>query len=94
MSVPELSKRCKLSPFETKSITELVCESLVPETHTLEEWVSHHGDAQGWITTGDATLDRLVGGGIRTGMVWEFVGDRCVFIVRLPLTNVGLKTPR
>jgi len=47
--------------------------------------MSHHGDAQGWLTTGDATLDRALGGGIRTGMVWEFVGEGYVFIVRLPL---------
>lgn len=84
-SVPELSKRCRLPPFEIKAITELVCQSLVPETRTLEEWTSHYGDAQGLVTTGDATFDRVLGGGIRTGMVWEFVGERYVLITRLPL---------
>lgn len=84
MSAPELSKRCRLPPFEIKAVTELVCQSLVPEARTLEEWISHHGDAQGWLTTGDAALDRVLGGGIRIGMVWEFVGERCVFTVRLP----------
>ena len=90
-SAPELSKRCKLPPFEIKAITELVCQSLVPETRTLEEWISHHGSAQGWLTTGDAALDRALGGGIRTGMVWEFVGERCVFIVQ-PLLKVCPET--
>ena len=85
MSAPELSKRCRLPPFEIKALTGLVCQSLVPETRTLEEWICHHGDAQGWLTTGDAALDRVLGGGIRTGMVWEFVGERCVFTVRPPL---------
>ena len=81
--MPELSKRCKLPPFEIKAITELVCQSFVPETRTLEEWVSYHGDAQGLLTTGDVTLNRALGGGIRTGMVWEFVGERYVFIAYL-----------
>jgi RecA/RadA recombinase len=42
--------------------------------------MSYHGDAQGLLTTGDTTLNRVLGGGIRTGMVWEFVGERCVLI--------------
>ena len=29
-------------------------------------------------TTGDAVLDELLGGGIRTGMLWELVGERFV----------------
>ena len=83
--MPELSKRCRLPPFEIKAITELVCQSLAPGTHTLEEWMSHHGDVQRLVTTGDATFDGVLGGGIRTGMVWEFVGERYVLITRLPL---------
>lgn len=54
---------------------------MVPETRTLEEWMSHHGNAQGWLTTGDAVLDRALGGGIRTGIVWELVGERYVSIL-------------
>jgi DNA repair protein RAD57 len=30
------------------------------------------------ITTGDASLDEMIGGGIRVGMVWEFTGERQV----------------
>ena len=44
--------------------------------------MSHYGDAQGLLSTGDATLDHALGGGILTGMVWEFVGERYVFIAR------------
>ena len=29
-----------------------------------------------YFTTGDVVLDRALGGGIRTGMVWEVVGER------------------
>ena len=79
-SPPELSKRCRLAPFEIKAITELVCQSLAPETRTLEEWIFDYGDAQGWLTTGDPILDRALGGGIRPGMVWEFAGERCVLL--------------
>ena len=27
------------------------------------------------ITTGDISLDQMLGGGIRVGMIWEFVGE-------------------
>lgn len=27
-------------------------------------------------STGDTTLDQALGGGIRTGMLWEIVGER------------------
>ena len=47
--------------------------------------MSYHGGAQGLLTTGDATLNRVLGGGIRAGIVWEFVGERYVLIVCLPL---------
>jgi Rad51 len=29
-------------------------------------------------TTGDPRLDKALGGGIRTGMIWEVAGERCV----------------
>jgi len=29
-------------------------------------------------TTGDSRLDKSLGGGIRTGMIWEVVGERSV----------------
>ena len=45
--------------------------------------MSHHGDAQGLLTTGDTTLNRVLGGGVRTGMVWEFVGEGYVLVVCL-----------
>ena len=78
-SPQELSRRCGLPPLEIKAITELACKGFAPEAQTLGEWISYRGDAQGWVTTGDQTLDRVLGGGVRTGMVWEFVGERSVF---------------
>ena len=31
------------------------------------------------ITTGDVLLDKMLGGGIRVGMIWELVGEGRVF---------------
>ena len=38
------------------------------------EDIAHHGDEK--FSTGDAILDIALEGGIRTGMVWEIVGER------------------
>ncbi|KAH9057123.1 hypothetical protein EDB83DRAFT_2206843, partial [Lactarius deliciosus] len=52
------------------------------------------------ITTGDVHLDKMLGGGIRVGMIWELVGEGRVFrtqlalqlslLVQLPVTQGGL----
>ena len=44
------------------------------------------------ITTGDASLDELLGGGIRVGMIWEFVGEGQV--LRTPLIIWLTLSPR
>jgi RecA/RadA recombinase len=33
-------------------------------------------DHKDWITTGDDGIDRLLGGGIRTGLITEVCGER------------------
>jgi len=52
------------------------------------------------ITTGDTVLDEMIGGGIRVGMVWEFVGEggagktqlalQLSLLVQLPVDQGGL----
>jgi len=43
----------------------------------------HNGSER--ITTGDTTLDEMLGGGIRVGMIWEFVGEGQVAAPRTSL---------
>lgn len=54
---------------------DLVSRELAHEPQLLEDIV-HHGD--GTFTTGDVLLDQVLGGGIRTRMLWELFGERCV----------------
>lgn len=62
--------------MEAKRIIDTVCsESAPPRIRRLEE-VKHEGAET--CTTGDPHLDSALGGGIRTGMVWEVAGERCV----------------
>jgi len=44
------------------------------------------------ITTGDPSLDAMLGGGIRVGMIWEFVGERRVVVVVLTSLNLEVLT--
>jgi DNA repair protein RAD57 len=76
-SLSELSKRCRLSPSEIRTIIDLICTHLAPVPRTLEDVLDKGGGEQKF-TAGDEILDRALGGGIRTGMVWEFVGERLV----------------
>ena len=55
---------------------------------TLPESIGEH------FTTGDTVIDAALGGGIRTGMVWELLGERysslfyiCVYIYQLELSQ-------
>lgn len=76
-SPAELSKRCRISPSDLKIITNLYCKHLVVAPRTLGDVLEQQGGDQKF-TTGDEGLDRVLGGGIRTGIVWEFVGQRLV----------------
>lgn len=71
-SVQDVAKKCKASPIEVKQLFDKVL-NLVPllkfnALDTLPE--------DEIFTTGDATLDNVLGGGIRTCMVWEVAGER------------------
>ena len=69
----ELSKRLKTNLSDAQSITDAVCKELYPVTIQLDHPANF---ADHKFTTGDALLDEAIGGGIRTGMVWELVGER------------------
>ena len=70
----EIAKRCKISPLEIKRIFDTVLNAIPLRQLNVLEDMAHGGDEK--FSTGDAILDTALGGGIRTGMVWEVVGER------------------
>jgi DNA repair protein RAD57 len=70
----EIAKRCKVSPLEIKRIIDTVLNAIPLRRLNVLEDIAHVGDEK--FSTGDATLDIALEGGIRTGMVWEVVGER------------------
>ncbi|KDR73483.1 hypothetical protein GALMADRAFT_25891, partial [Galerina marginata CBS 339.88] len=94
----DIAKRCKTSPIEIKRIVDIVlCATCPPELSRLEI-LAADGDEK--FSTGDDTLDDALGGGIRTGMVWEVVGESSAgktqlalqlsLFVQMPLDSGGL----
>ncbi|KAF8162961.1 P-loop containing nucleoside triphosphate hydrolase protein [Crassisporium funariophilum] len=72
ISTHEIAKRCRAAPIEIKRIVDTALNA-VP-IHQLVRLDSETlSDAR--ITTGEAILDNALNGGIRTGMVWEVVGE-------------------
>jgi DNA repair protein RAD57 len=69
----DISKKCRLTPAETKQITDAVCKDCAQVLRPLHQ-VKYEGDEK--FTTGDVLLNRALGGGIRTGMIWEIFGER------------------
>ena len=53
----------------------------VPQLQRLDEYPT----CAETFTTGSEVLDSMLGSGLRTGMVWEVVGERWVFLVSYPI---------
>jgi DNA repair protein RAD57 len=70
----EIAKECKITLTEAQNIINLVCKPYVCQPRSLADIQHEHDEV---FTTGDTTLDAALGGGIRTGMLWEVVGQRC-----------------
>ncbi len=59
--------------MEVKRIVDTVLsQTPVPKLRRLDEYPP----AVETFTTGSEVLDGMLGGGLRTGMVWEVVGER------------------
>lgn len=68
----EAARRCKLSLMEIQSIIDIICKERVQNPQSL---ANKNRDGE-LFTTGDVELDSALGGGVRTGMIWEIVGQR------------------
>jgi DNA repair protein RAD57 len=77
-SVADIARKCKISPVEAQGIINSLCKE---NPHRLRQLGNVKQEGEEKFTTGDAHLDDALGGGIRTGMVWEVVGERCENIV-------------
>ena len=70
----DIAKRSKLGLSEISAIIRKVCQESVAPVPLLQQQLN---EAESIFTTGDPGLDDVLGGGIRTGMVWECAGERC-----------------
>ena len=77
----DISQRCRLAPQAVQTIVDSIARVLAHPPSLLRD-VKRNGSEL--ITTGDATLNEMLGGGIRVGMVWEFVGEGQVIVPHTP----------
>ncbi|KAH7915969.1 P-loop containing nucleoside triphosphate hydrolase protein [Hygrophoropsis aurantiaca] len=68
----DISRNCHLSPQEVHKIVEIVCKQYTKPLISISEI---HNQGSESFTTGDVELDIVIGGGIKTGMIWEIVGE-------------------
>ncbi|KIK78521.1 hypothetical protein PAXRUDRAFT_28594 [Paxillus rubicundulus Ve08.2h10] len=68
----DISRACRIAPQEASKIITLICQECAQPLRPLREFLSEGNEK---FTTGDTELDFILGGGIRTGMVWEVVGE-------------------
>lgn len=73
VSPQDLGRSCRISPLEAKVILNAVCEKNSPQIRSL---AAVPDDQENVCSTGDSYLDATLGGGLRTGMVWEIFGQR------------------
>lgn len=73
-SPTDVAKRCRITLAEAQIILNVVCKEYAQEPRALSAIDLQENDEI--FTTGSALLDNKLGGGIRTGMIWEIVGQR------------------
>ncbi|KAJ7489940.1 P-loop containing nucleoside triphosphate hydrolase protein, partial [Mycena galericulata] len=72
VSPQDLGRRCRISPLEAKAILNTICDENSPQIRSL---AAVPDDQENICSTGDSYLDAALGGGLRTGMVWEVFGQ-------------------
>ncbi|KAF5376563.1 hypothetical protein D9757_008277 [Collybiopsis confluens] len=85
--VQDAAKKCRISPLEIKHIVDVVCRSKPIVAPSLDHLLSSSDtDAAATCTSGDPQLDAaLGGGGLRSGMLWEVVGESAAGKTQLAL---------
>lgn len=79
----ELSRACRIPPQEANEVIARICQERAQPLRRLADILADEHDEK--FTTGDAELDTLLGGGIRTGMIWETAGESAAGKTQLAL---------
>lgn len=71
----DVLKRLKLADIQqVNRLVQTLCQDVAPTAKRLSDVADE--DDRNWITTGDPEVDRLLGGGVRTGVITEVCGER------------------
>lgn len=71
----DVLKRLKLADIQqVNRLVQTLCQDVAPTAKRLSDVADE--DDKNWITTGDPEVDRLLGGGVRTGVITEVCGER------------------
>ena len=74
LSMPQdIAKKCRVTVREANEMLDMASSAITKVPRRLSDIAIEPN----CFTTGDETLDKILGGGIRTGMVWEIVGEGC-----------------
>lgn len=80
-------KGSRVSPPEITRLIQAVCSSQRSLAFTFRTLEDVQPDAGRMFSIGDPILDEALGGGLRTGMIWEIVGERCRLLPFIPSTT-------
>ncbi|KDQ59487.1 hypothetical protein JAAARDRAFT_623123 [Jaapia argillacea MUCL 33604] len=72
ISPSEIAKKCRIPPSEAQAIVDCISREKSQPCPLLEDVCQQGSEV---ITTGDTRLDNILCGGLRTGMIWEVVGE-------------------
>ncbi|KAG1832724.1 P-loop containing nucleoside triphosphate hydrolase protein [Suillus variegatus] len=78
----DISRTTRIAPLEVTRILEAACREHAVPINKIKD-LPMEGEEK--FTTGDAELDSMLGGGIRTGMLWEVVGESAAGKTQLAL---------
>ena len=68
----ELAKKLKVTEMELRATLDVLCAEIAPKPQLVSEFLVNMPSC---FTTGDALLDKALGGGVRAGMVTEICGE-------------------
>lgn len=74
-STSSLSKKLKwLDLGRVEQLVQRVSLGVIPTSQCMDHLLEH--DEKRWVSTGDQSIDEMMGGGIRRGVITEIVGQR------------------
>lgn len=69
-------------PVQIPDLVQAVAQAISPQVHSVSSLISssesEESTVPNFISTGDAALDAMLGGGVRVGTITDIAGERCV----------------